>query len=352
MAISVVITTYNRASLLDATLEQLRRQVYEPEDEVIVVDNASTDDTAEVIARVAAGFPVRLTALRESVPGKTPALNTGIKAARGDILALTDDDVIVAEDWMSTIRRLFGDPSRGLVGGRVEPLWEQPAPRWLRVERNDRYNQMASPLALLHYGDAQELGARTAVGANLVVRRAVHDAIGGFAPHLGRRRGTLLCGEDHDFCARAVAAGHRCEYRPELRVRHWVPAARIRLRYHVRWFYWSGVTNAMLDAGPAPDGGPLVPPYLVRRILTAPLSCLKHVAAARQAEAAEQLLQAVFATGYIGERIRSRFRADGGVPAPGSQGRAMIQLGAPVGKPPAIEGQAAATRLTSQELSR
>ena len=88
---------------------------------------------------------------------------------------------------------------------------------------------MSSPLALLHYGEAQDLGRRTAVGANMAVRRSVFEALGGFAPHLGKRRGTLLGGEDHDFCQRAVAAGYRCEYRPELRVRHWVPAERTRL---------------------------------------------------------------------------------------------------------------------------
>jgi cellulose synthase/poly-beta-1,6-N-acetylglucosamine synthase-like glycosyltransferase len=74
---------------------------------------------------------------------------------------------------------------------------------------------MASPLALLHYGEAQELGIRSALGANMIVRRTVLDALGGFDPHFGRRSGTLLSGEDHDFCERAVAAGYRCEYRPE-----------------------------------------------------------------------------------------------------------------------------------------
>jgi glucosyl-dolichyl phosphate glucuronosyltransferase len=316
MPISVVVTTYNRASLLDSTLSQLRRQQYEPEDEVIVVDNASTDDTARVIARAAEGFPVRLRSMRDASPGKTPALNAGIAAARGDILALTDDDVLVADDWVLTIRSLFADPTRDLVGGRVDPLWERPAPRWLRVDRDGRYDQMASPLALLHYGQAQPLGARTAVGANLVVRRAVHDALGGFAPHLGRRRGTLLCGEDHDFCARALAAGHRCEYRPELRVRHWVPAARTRLRYYMRWFYWSGVTNAILevpDTGSAPE--PLVPRYMVRRILAAPAHILRHAVARRQADAAVQLLEAIFAAGYIGERIKLRLQSRRAAPA-------------------------------------
>jgi len=316
MHISVVITTYNRSRLLETTLAHLRLQRYEPGDEIIVVDNASNDDTADVVARAAEDFPVPLVPLREDTPGKSPALNTGIAASRGDVLGLTDDDVIPANDWIATIRCLFSDDHRDLVGGRVDPLWEHPAPQWLQVEQDGRYGPMASPLALLHYGAAQDLGARTALGANLAVRRTVYDALGGFAAHLGRVRGTLLCGEDHDFCQRAVAAGYRCEYRPELRVRHWVPAARARMRYFARWFFWSGVTNAMLGALEHRSGAPLVPPYLVRRVATAPFSGLRHVLAGRRAQAAMQLFDAAFALGYIAENIRSRGRS-------GSMSRAL-----------------------------
>lgn len=315
ITISIVITTYNRARLLENTLGQLRVQRYEPGDEVIIVDNASSDDTAAVAARAAEGFPVPLLVIRESTPGKSPALNAGVAASKGDVLALTDDDVMVADDWVPTIRRLFSDPSIELVGGRVDPLWERPAPRWLRVQTNGRYGKMASPLALLHYGEAQELGARTAVGANLAMRRSVYDSLNGFAAHLGRVRGTLLCGEDHDFCQRAVAAGHRSEYRPELRVRHWVPADRARLRYYVRWFFWSGVTNAILTTDASSGREAVVPRYLVRRVLMAPLCGGWYLAAGRIPDAAAQLFDAAFALGYIGQNIRSRRQAGRAAPA-------------------------------------
>jgi GT2 family glycosyltransferase len=183
------------------------------------------------------------------------------------------------------------------------------------VSENGRYGRMASPLALLHYGDGQALGTRTAVGANLVIRRHVYDALDGFARHRGRIRGTLLCGEDHDFCKRAVAAGFRCEYRPELRVRHWVPAARASLRYFTRWFFWSGVTNAMLAAAAHRSAEPLVPQYLLRRILVAPFAGLRFALAGCYADAATQLFDAAFAIGYIGQNIRSRGQAGDAAPA-------------------------------------
>ena len=82
-SISVVIATYNRASLLGATLDHLSRQAYEPGDEVIVVDNGSTDATPQVIAQAAQRFPVRLLAMHEAKNGKGPALNAGLASRAG-----------------------------------------------------------------------------------------------------------------------------------------------------------------------------------------------------------------------------------------------------------------------------
>lgn len=309
ISISVVIATYNRASLLQPTLESLRQQQYQPGDEVIVVDNGSTDGTADVIARAASGFPVPLHALREPTPGKGPALNAGIAMARGSVLALTDDDVLVAADWLAVIRRVFSESSVALVGGRVDPRWECPPPAWLRVEEKGGYSPLCSPLALQHYGDAQQLGGRTAVGANLALRRSTLDELGGFAPDLARRAGSLFGVEDHDLCLRAHAAGYGCEYRPELRVRHWVPAERMRLGYCWRWFFWSGFANALLhcDEPLASNGRPRpATTYFVLRLLIAAVVAMFHGVHGRVAEAAESTMETAYALGYLTHRTRTR----------------------------------------------
>jgi glucosyl-dolichyl phosphate glucuronosyltransferase len=314
MRISIVIATYNRAPLLQNALEHLRHQQYEPGDEIVVVDNGSTDATADVITRAADGLPVPLVHLREPAQGKTPALIAGLAAARGDVLALTDDDVLVGTDWIEQMRGIFANPSIDLVGGRVDPIWERPAPSWLHIGDEDRYGHLASPLALLHYGEAQELGLRTAVGANLAVRRPVLEALGGIAPHLGRQRGTLLGGEDADLCQRAVAAGYRCEYHPELRVRHWVPAERMRVRYFLRWFFWSGVTHAVIEdsGGTAVPAWRAVSPYLIRQLAISSVAALVSWLAGRSPDAAAHATRAAFAAGYITRRITSRRQGGAG----------------------------------------
>ena len=311
LTVSVVIATHNRASLLRSTLERLRHQSFEPGDEVIVVDNASTDTTPDVIEQAAEAFPIPLRRIHDLSPGKAPALNAAIAAARGDVLALTDDDVLVGRDWIAILRHLFADRSLALVGGRVDPHWQCEAPSWLQVEEGGRYGPMSSPLALLHYGEAQDLGRRTAVGANLAVRRSVFEALGGFAPNLGKRRGTLLGGEDHDFCQRAVAAGYRCEYRPELQVQHWVPAERTQLRYFLRWFFWCGITHAVIEGAPsttgADGGAPASPLHLLRRLVVGTVSAPVQALSGRAARAAAEAMDAAFALGYLTKRMGRRW---------------------------------------------
>jgi len=276
MTISVVIATYNRAAFLNECLAHLRAQRFEPGDEIVVVDNGSTDTTAAVITRHQQQFPVPVRHLVEASPGKSRALTTALEVASGEVLAFTDDDVDVDGEWLAAIRSAMADPSLALAGGPVEPRWERPAPRWLRLAGDGGgYGPLAAPLALLDYGRGPSpLGPRTVLGANLAVRRDVIARVGGFAAHLGKLRGTLLSGEDHELCRRVDAAGFRTGYVPSARVRHWVPASRMTLAYFLEWFYWSGITNAALDEEePAPRRSLFgLPAYLVRRLLTAVLA--------------------------------------------------------------------------------
>ncbi len=123
LTISVVIVTRNRAALLNKALASLVGQVRRP-DQVVVVDNASSDDTL-LVARSYSGT-LNMTVIREDIVGIPQARNAGLAAATGDIVASIDDDCEAAPLWLAELERPFlKDPCIGAVGGRVEPVQGQ-----------------------------------------------------------------------------------------------------------------------------------------------------------------------------------------------------------------------------------
>lgn len=303
--VTVIIATYNRAALLDECLDHLRRQRFAAGDEVIVVDNGSTDNTAAVVARHQARFAVPLHLLHETLPGKSRAIARALAAATGEILAFTDDDVNVEADWLDALRDAMADPAVALVGGPVRPRWQSTVPRWIRRAR-DRHPRLGAPIALLDYGNRPaELGLRAALGANLAVRREVFTQVGGFPAHLGKLRGTLLSGEDHELCRRVQDAGFHAMYFPNAAVQHWVPADRARVSYFLRWFYWSGITHAVMDAGGSATTGRAIhglPLYLASRAATASAGVLAALLTCNWTSALNRAIDVAFAAGYAAER--------------------------------------------------
>jgi glycosyltransferase involved in cell wall biosynthesis len=243
MKYSVVIATHNRAADLRGTLASLAMLRTSRPWEVIVVDNNSTDDTRAVVESAAVHFPVALRYVFEREQGRSPALNAGIRAATGAIVVTTDDDVRVEPDWLrragEALRRLQCD----YVGGRVLPIWGAPRPAWLP----DHGGKHWAVIALLDYGAQPiEFGARVPLCVNMAFHRRAFDRAGLFDPHTGRKAGTLLGQEVREWCIRARAAGVRGFYAPEWTLRHIIPASRLNKAYFRRWFYWRGISRAML----------------------------------------------------------------------------------------------------------
>jgi cellulose synthase/poly-beta-1,6-N-acetylglucosamine synthase-like glycosyltransferase len=255
-ALSVLICTYNRAPLLRQTLAAVS-SAHAPEDcavEIVVIDNNSSDETATVVERAAQAsrWPVRYASERRQ--GKSYALNHGLGLARGDVIALTDDDVLPADDWLERIVDDFRAEDVVFVCGKVVPRWEiAPPPELL----TGRAHAIWGPLALVDYGDepvryeAASFGKqRFPIGANLAVRREALERIGGWRNDLGKIDNTLIAGEDHDLCVRLHEAGLSAGlYDPAVVVRHFVPASRLRRDYFRRWFFWHGRTMARMAQG-------------------------------------------------------------------------------------------------------
>jgi cellulose synthase/poly-beta-1,6-N-acetylglucosamine synthase-like glycosyltransferase len=221
--------------------------------EIVVIDNNSSDDTADVVRRAArrGPWPIRYAAERNQ--GKGYALNRGLTIAQSEILALTDDDVLPADDWLIRIVEQFRARDLVFVFGKVLPRWEvPPPPELLTTAARDIWG----PLALVDYGDepavydAASFGdKRLPIGANLAIRRDAIERVGGWRIDLGKVDNSLIAGEDHELCVRLYSAGlYSGLYDPEVSVRHFVPASRLSRAYFRRWFYWHGRTMARMAA--------------------------------------------------------------------------------------------------------
>ena len=253
MTVSVLICTCNRAARLARTLDyfvNLKPVGYTAD--LVVVDNRSTDETAQAVRDAASRASIPIAYAYEPQQGKSFALNHGLRLATGDVLALTDDDVTPAPEWLDRIVDAFRGSDITFVGGKVLPLWEKEPTADLLTRRGQ---DIWGPLALVDYGDApfdytlDGAGQRLPVGANLAFRRAIVERIGGWRPDLGKVDNTLISGEDHEIFLRLKRAdAYRGVYRPDVVVYHDVPASRLTPRYFRRWFFaWGQTAGLMLD---------------------------------------------------------------------------------------------------------
>jgi glycosyltransferase involved in cell wall biosynthesis len=245
MRFSIVIATYNRADVLADTLASLARLEPGAPWEVIVVDNNSPDHTRQVVEQAATAYPVLLTYAFEREQGRSAALNCGFALAAGDIVITTDDDVRVEADWLNRIEGGLETQRCDYVGGRVVPLWDGERPQWLPGTNG----QLWAVIALLDYGsDPVKFGKRVPLGVNMAMRREAIERAGGFDIRIGRKAGTLLGQEVREWCIRAHAMGLTGYYIPDIVVQHLIPRDRLTKTYFRRWFFWRGISRAMLYA--------------------------------------------------------------------------------------------------------
>jgi len=206
-AVSLLFCTRNRAEQLKACLEHIARLIVSCSWELVIVDNGSIDDTGRILSEYAAMAPFPTVILYEGRAGKSRGLNQGLRVARGEIVALIDDDCYVAPDYIDRAREIFDDPRIGFAGGRVE-----------------LFDPTDDPISTTATNELELLAPRNYVapgwilGANMMFRRHVLETIGGFDPDLGP--GTPFYGDDPDVQARASFAGWWGLFTPNAVVAH------------------------------------------------------------------------------------------------------------------------------------
>jgi GT2 family glycosyltransferase len=182
---------------------------------ILVVDNASTDATRQVLDAFKRDLPLEV--LSEPVAGKSRALNTGLRAVEGRLVVLSDDDAIPSPSfltgWATFLQR---EPDFELFGGTIEPLFDGHVPRWL-LDSRARFGMMFVERDL----PEGPTGPGDIWGPNWAVRAAVFERGYRFNEALGPDdTDHYPMGEESEFCRRVARDGARCWFARAPQVRH------------------------------------------------------------------------------------------------------------------------------------
>lgn len=245
--VSVIICCHNAARRLVPTLQHLAAQdgAENIPWEILVVDNASTDGTAELArSQWPTDHRMPLRVIPENRMGLSYARAAGLAAARYEYISFVDDDNWVCPRWIETVVQVLDQDSQvGACIGAVEPVFETEAPQWF-----ERYRHH---FAAGHWGSTPKYtGFMEIWGAGLSLRHTAWQQLrsAGFSALLMGRRGKgLTCGEDNEICAALTLLGWKLWYDPRLQLRHFMPSARLRWDYLRRLWRGSGHASLALD---------------------------------------------------------------------------------------------------------
>ncbi len=214
--ITVVFATYNGIRTLPRMLQSLAEM--DPPSggwKLVVVDNGSTDGSGVLLAQFVDSLP--LTVLLEKRRGKNIALNAALDQISGDLVVLTDDDILVPRGWLRGFETMADSLHEFTVfGGRIAPLWPQaePADVIRAVPLGPAY--AAHPAGVSEGPSVSDM----MWGGNLAVRAEVFSAGLRFSTSVGPSKGQYVMGGETDFVRRVEGLGHRCWFTETATVQH------------------------------------------------------------------------------------------------------------------------------------
>jgi len=221
-------------------LESVKNQTYRDLEVIVVEDNPGLlDELSRLVAKK------RMTNVRiltnQGPQGLSESRNVGILDSRGDIVAFTDDDVVLTKQWAEELRQTFKDKSIVAVWGSASPLWEDPSDNWFPKE----LDWLLSCTAWVEWKKITDV--RNVQGYNMAFRREVFDRCGLFPTHLGYHRGPLPEDLGFSMIVKDVMR-KRIVYNPKVHVFHKVHHYRLTPKFIAERSYWIGHSRRMLKA--------------------------------------------------------------------------------------------------------
>jgi len=248
---TVVICTRDREDEVQTCVEALvAHDVLASGCEILIVDNASSDGTAELVRALGGRFGSGVRLVSEPVPGLSQARNTGAGAATHDVLCYLDDDARPAPGWLENLRGAFAYPAVAVAGGPIHALWPPARPSGWPPPGIEGF------FSVLSFGDVDAVNAQAwHYGANWAVRRGVVEAIGGFDLDYGASAGRRLGAEETKAGFRIAQLGCGVSaYLTAAAVGHRIDPDRIDESWLQLRAFRNGVENVHLAAGFRPPG--------------------------------------------------------------------------------------------------
>ncbi len=235
--ISAIICTHNRDRYLAKAIDSLLSQTIENY-EILVIDNASTDSTAQVVESYLTHPRVRYH--YEAQVGLSVARNTGARLSTAPIIAYLDDDAIASPQWLQTfINAYHQDEKLAISGGKVNLIWDCTPPSWIS-------ENLSGNLGFYDLGDCElriEQPGLTPRGLNYSIRRRFLDQVGGFDLNLGRVGKNLLSNEELHMTNLALQSGWHVAYLPEAIAGHHVAPERVKREWFLERGWWQGISE-------------------------------------------------------------------------------------------------------------
>lgn len=224
--VSIIVCTLHRAVLLSRCLQSIAAA--RPEEygihEVIVVDNGTELQTAEVVSKLQAQFPVALVYTKENQMGLSFARNKGALTSKGSWLFFLDDDGFLHADALLNMQKMIQDGRFDIFGGIYKAIHLSNPPRWL--DPNFGTKKVKASKAGPLNDDAIE-------GGIMVLKKEVWTKVGGFNTTLGMMGDQAGFGEETDFVQKAIDLGFKPGIQPAMVMDHVVGEHKYKIGYHL-----------------------------------------------------------------------------------------------------------------------
>jgi glycosyltransferase involved in cell wall biosynthesis len=226
--ISVLVCTYNGAKRLQETLKYLFKQDFHLPWEIIVVNNASTDNTNEIVQNTSnSDNNIPLYLFNEPKSGKINALSLGFKKVKYKYVLICDDDNWLAFDYLSKAYVIMeGNPQIGILGGKSEGVFETSPPKW--------FDDISKIYAIGGQAEKVQFQIGSVYGAGSVIRKKAYDDLSkyNFTPILtGRKGNELSSGTDTELCLALQLLDYEIHYDEQLLFKHFMTSNRLNLSY-------------------------------------------------------------------------------------------------------------------------